>query len=104
VYSCPICDDAVIVTHEDSIEHTLCEFTDECPNGCYESHFFYGHSYERIGYHSWSWSHEESSDECRARSANRQYAIAEIRTSGRRWRRPQPDQPAAKLDWHRYGF
>ena len=78
-WPCPVCGTPHVTDYMDTIEGTLCELKEHCPNGCMECEFAYGASRERIGDQVWEWSYSERIDEWRKRWKERDEAIQNLK-------------------------
>lgn len=66
-WPCPVCGTDIKVTHQSTLDGTLAEQDEECPNGCWASSFLYGSHQERIGEEVWTWYCTESNEDCKKR-------------------------------------
>ncbi len=77
---CPACEVELIANYREYInEGTLCEYGDQCPNGCYEADFAYGANRERIGNREWIYNYAETKEAERKRLNEQRQAILEAR-------------------------
>jgi hypothetical protein len=75
IWPCPICGAPHVTDYLNTIEGTICEIEEHCPNGCTGYIFAYGAHWERIGDRTWEWAYTETPEEAGKRYEERQTAI-----------------------------
>ena len=79
MWNCPICGEAVQTVYEYNDGSAMCEWTEECVNGCYRKEFSYGLWEETIGPETWGWTWNESDADFRDRQAEREEVLKNLR-------------------------